>query len=399
MNLFELILILLFIKDSIQVLASSYIKLQYTRSEVFYKISFYLGDNEKEQVGIIDINSNVTYFISRNRSYYSSKLFETIPSQPIYIDKINETILGKKVSDLLILNMPYDNDYLNLTTSFYLIENSTLSFNVMNTIGLSSDLEGKTSSILHQMKQKGMIDRLAFTFIKSDMFKGTLYFGTVPSTEIAHLYHSYCQVIGQANQWDCLIPQIIFHKNSQELYYNNTIESSHLYFTTKTDYIYAPKEFIDELYNLYFRDAITNKDCFLYRGKTINQIACEDYFIDKMGNITFVIGNYAYKLGLWTFWYCDEVCYFQIILNKESNNWIIGTDFLNSYSISFDYEDKRVHFYSKKDVWKISKENEGGIMNNFSKTKTSHTIAIIFININSIILSFGIIAIRILIKR
>lgn len=73
-----------------------------------------------------------------------------------------------------------------------------------------------------------------------------------------------------------------------------------------------------------------------------------------MGNISYVIDNFEYKLDMNTFWFCSEVCYLEILLNQESNDWIIGIKFLNAYSITFDYEDRNVHFYSNENVWRVS---------------------------------------------
>lgn len=69
------------------------------------------------------------------------------------------------------------------------------------------------------------------------------------------------------------------------------------------------------------------------------------------GTITFVIGDYAYTIDIDSFWDCYEVaCDFTLFENPYGDYWMLGVLFYKKYHVLFDYEQRKVTFYSKKEM-------------------------------------------------
>jgi hypothetical protein len=109
------------------------------------------------------------------------------------------------------------------TISFYNIQKDP-QFKLYDTISLSKQLTHNEFSTLHQLKLKGMIDTMEFSFIPTSQDFGRIHFGSTPETELQDKYKYVCKSSIKFKEWGCELNQIIFTKNNslylQHLDYN-----------------------------------------------------------------------------------------------------------------------------------------------------------------------------------
>lgn len=219
-------------------------------------------------------------------------------------------------------------------------------------LGLGYKVTDEKYSLLHQYKKKGLINKLAFSFAGIN-FVNSLFLGGIPHNIIISQSHSYCNVIGLNNKWDCYLGKLMIIDNENKLHsFNlNTSEySGYMYFDTETYFIFAPPNFMKQLGNNYLKQEMDSRECSFIYLDHVRQYSCYYNQSYLKGTITLVIEDYAYTYDISSFWSCDlDFCDLSIVENPQGNYWVFGTTFLSKHNTLFDHEDERVHFYSNPD--------------------------------------------------
>lgn len=199
-----------------------------------------------------------------------------------------------------------------------------------------------TFSVVHQLKDKGMINKLIFSLVPTDYYHGKLVLGEIPKDIIKFsTYRTSCAVDKTYLDWGCQIRTVMVNGAT----YINPVEH-YAFFQTATTFIYAPDAFMNFLREKVFDSYIKRKVCS-YNNKTKNYICNLDEEKQKFPNITIKIGESYFSLSeheLFDSIYGNKT--FIIQQNKEQKMyWVLGATFYKMNIISFDYEDHIVSFY------------------------------------------------------
>lgn len=321
---------------------------------------------------LIDLNSNKTWFTSpRGQEFNLSNL-------------VNEsTLLALEPKDIIEkeADFVFQFDKINNATainisSIYSKNRSSYYCNFDGAIAFPLHFEDTSKSVLHQMQKQGLINYLSFSLTQRN-----IYFGGIDQKEIQDRYYSFCNVLGLNNRWDCSISRVIIQNGTRVHSFISSSKQTNgnAHFDAENSQIFAPKEFMDLLVE-YFKEFIDSKLCSLLSlGKTRRQLYCREDHATQQGTITFVIQDYSYLMNMDQFWTCDDFdlfCYCDIEENSiDDNTWKFGRYFYLNYIVQFDYEKKRMHFYSKAGV---------NLINN-----TSNTHIIIMLYVTSALLIIG----------
>lgn len=265
----------------------------------------------------------------------------------------NITFTGKEIPfSVYIASNKDDNTYIDNYPIFIFKLPSVGYIGYSGQLGLGfTPPSNEEYSLLHQYKKKGVIDKLAFSIV-STKSGNSVYLGGIPDHLNHSLFHSYCNVIGLNNHWDCLMKKVILinHQGKKYSFNLNTSEySGYMHFDIETHYILAPSKFIKQLGNDYLEDYLNIHVCNYEYVNKIGQYICNFNERYQNGTITFVIDNYAYTYDLNSFWSCDlDYCNFLIVENPYGDYWVMGTKFLSKNDMLFNYEDSKIHFYTHK---------------------------------------------------
>lgn len=256
------------------------------------------------------------------------------------------TIIGKEIEDLF--SFEDDNFGPQIRLRFDFIDNDPSAY-YLNRISLPFAFENEAYSIVHQMKYKGIIDHLSFSKIKLNIVS-YFYFGGIPDEYITNnTVISHCNVIGNNSYWDCLINSITIRNNSK-VYTFELHPGTVAVFDFEKIFIYAPSNFLDFLLNTIFKDDLEKGNCSV-ADSSFRRLTCKINIEFKIGNITFVIGEYNYTIGFEQFIKCSiGICFLDILDNPDGNYWKLGSLFYESFDVLFDYELKKIFFYSTQGV-------------------------------------------------
>ena len=250
---------------------------------------------------------------------------------------------------------------IHLPLHFYFISNSSLNNIVYNGISFPFNPTNEKFSFMHILYNQHKIDKLTYAIGQYHSTEGTLYLGGVPNEAIINKFKGECDVI--YNKWGCELDQVFFsydNNTNRHLYqYNNTKRYKAL-FQAGYKYIYAPRDYIQHLIDIVFKSYFDNHTC-IYQNSTFFRaltIKCEiknidNFFPDK---INFVFNGYVYPIEIKSLFHLYReldgklVYFFDVVESMEDNEndvWIFGSLFLKNFFSVYDYEDKKITFYSQ----------------------------------------------------
>lgn len=276
--------------------------------------------------------------------------------------------------------------------SFLLVTKEKQSLIFQGILALPFKFNDEKYSLIHQLKYKGIIDHLSFSIIHNNN-KTLLNIGFIPIEYTKNKYHSYCDVSGRNFKWECLITEATIRNEEAFLNYsvNNDNDKHHVYFDNMSDNIYVPFTFYYQIIETFYRKLIDSLQC-IYRDKYVTkQLICLDVNSAKIANMTFGIGEYRYTIDFSSLWYCGDFCFFLVYGSENEREWRFGNRFTNHFTMLFNYEDKRVNFYSNNGVEEIE-----GIASALNKTSYLNRLLLIVIIFS---LAIGICIITANIKR
>lgn len=337
-------------------------------------IGFYINKSIIKNSIRLSFSNPFNYMVS-NPNYSNKEYISTNQTETIIIN--NKTITAEIVKCSLCFNME---DNCIDTISFYNIQKDP-QFKLYDTISLSKQLTHNEFSTLHQLKLKGMIDTMEFSFIPTSQDFGRIHFGRAPETELQDKYKYVCKSSIKFKEWGCELNQIIFTKNNslyeQAVIYHN---SYNVIFDTLYNQFYVPYDFFTFISENIFIDYVKQGKCALVvdgKGFSYYECGCSD--LKDFPKTNFVFEGFVYDLGVYLMFEpqvvgnkCNSLFYYK----HDNNNWIIGNKFLHNYISVFDVEKGEITFYTKKPLESIFNNDS----KTFEKKKTINKILMFIIN-------------------
>jgi hypothetical protein len=342
----------------------------------YFEIPLYITNNQ------IQITAKVSQVSSKN--YILNTLFN--PQQSITSKLIKDQCTSINVKGKLIESLVYtDNIKTEKMTQFisdflfYSIdqdENLELKSNCISLLLNFPTIN--STSLVHLMKQQGLINRLSYTFKNCLYHKSELEFGNEPSMlENVHK----CKVDPISYTWNCKMNSIHIVNDSQSIYAFKYAAS----FDVGRNKTTVPCSFIDFLIEKIMNVQFQNGDCQLFEYDNKKRIQCNDlHTIQKMPSLQINFEEFSLELKMNTFFACYlyVYCYSLFKCRKGlENDWVFGSSFIRHFEITFDYEDKAVLL--KSSSYYINIKANHNI--NPQKTIQKEKIPIKYTNLQSII--------------
>ena len=315
------------ITDYIEILNSYNILL--SLSEIYHKTHFQ-----------IDLSLDHTWVYNNFYTQIKSKHVKKYNSYQGFDSDNNQTLQIEDISD----NVYFYRQQIKIENFFFKTVEPKPEFGY-SSIGFRYKNGDKNTTffVVHQLKEKGMINKLIFSLVPIDYYHGKLVLGELPNDIIKYSpYKTSCAVDKVYLDWGCRISIVMVGGVT----YINPV-NHYAFFQTATTFIYAPETFMDFLRENVFDSYIKKNVCSYNKGK--KKFVCNfDNEKQKFPNITFKIGDSYFTLSehyLFDSSYGNKT--FIIQQNTEKRMyWVLGGAFYKMNIISFDYENHSVSFYS-----------------------------------------------------
>ena len=277
---------------------------------------------------------NFTYINSHN-STASNK-------EEIYIKAVKEQ--GEPLVDTIKANVFIVNDFM-----FYKVPTAAKHYLPGYQIGFGFDVINENYSMIHRLKKQSLISKNEYTLVPgSNVLDGKMLIGELSDEEISkYSFTSSCKV--NSSQWGCHLDSVYYGDIS--FVFNNTKYDNEypMYFQISEKDILAPASFMRFLEKNIF-------DYYLHIGLCAYIEGIYDYFecyqniIDKISKtVSFNFNKSILMLGKKDLFECSlNKCKFVIMGNRRINEWVFGQSFMDHFTITFDYEDKEIKFYSNE---------------------------------------------------
>ena len=209
-------------------------------------------------------------------------------------------------------------------------------------------------SIIHQLYNKNYISRRAFAFSEKKQDNVIyLYYGDLPQDKINNKNKLTCKVNKEYSTWGCDIHSLSFSDNKYKPYR----KKQYVYFQTNIEYILAPENFINYLYETIFKEYFINEQCS-FSTDIDSKIVCESEIIEKVPKvyIQFDSGTIIIEEIMRKYYQGRYACVFakNYIDQGTDSKWVFGNHFLLRFSEVFDYDRSEITFYSDKYIINIS---------------------------------------------
>ena len=278
---------------------------------------------------------------------------------------INSTIssaitYGKK-SKVFIQNNQYDvteystNLQLSLTKisiinkfNFYLISQKEKEI-IRNILSLSYYIENEAHSIVHQLYENNIINKKQYSLRPLTYFQGLLYFGELSSDTMLNRLIGSCKIKTSKTTWGCTLKKVLlfnrFRDNEKIIYYGEKYVS--FQYNKKKSTVSC--DFMDFLREKYFYHLIHLGTCSLEQIKTKMFFACnKNTVLSSFPLLELVFNGVTVHIELSNLFICHVngncTSYFKCYTDKEQYEWALGSNFLENYITTFDYDNEVVQF-------------------------------------------------------
>lgn len=210
-----------------------------------------------------------------------------------------------------------------------------------------------TRSLLVNMEQACLIDDLKFSLYLDSNLKnndgGELTFGGLnPTMFIGNIY--YHQVANLHGHWELNLQNVMF---GGQVVSCNRLGCTAL-LSTGVNELYGPPDDVNLIMNLLGISNGDRKPTDEVKEHEIFEIEC--LRVAELPVLTFNIDGIAYhvppsmyvKKKVDGIIFKTSTCYVTIFSNTESNQWILGTNFLANYYSTFDINKRQVGFAAKR---------------------------------------------------
>lgn len=205
-------------------------------------------------------------------------------------------------------------------------------------------------SLISQLKESGVTNKLAFGFTSIDEEHGEMFIGGLEQKSIKNYTSSSCKVNQESYQWSCLLTGIIVNNQHQK-------NKEKMIFDTAWGKI----NFSNELFNS-IEKIIKKEYCEVIEEEQGKYISCDVNAIENELieiNIDFIIEGRKYSMTTKELFNCRSgfncKSLFMCFIDFD-NIVVIGYPFLKKYTSYFDMEKDTITFYSKDYIPKYPEE-------------------------------------------
>lgn len=189
-------------------------------------------------------------------------------------------------------------------------------------------------SMMSQLIIHNLIDKYKISFIDSK-----IYFGEYPFSLEESLHKGECDIAH--NEWGCYLNNIYY--NNKLLYKTN----AYARINANDNKILVPKDFFKLLAEKILYHQIEGKTCTLYENKGVPYYLCYCGSVMGFPKMKFGLGKYFYEFDSKAFFEeMDGFCFLLFEENKNDNGFVLGESFLKKFSETFDFDNKKIEFYS-----------------------------------------------------
>lgn len=205
-----------------------------------------------------------------------------------------------------------------------------------DSIGLGIDTFDKDLPFINQLYENGEIEKRVFGFNMSFLDRGEIIFGDISEEfQKIYKYNATCSVYNKL--WGCKLNTVVFN---DIIYYNDDL----LYFQSQNTNIYAPKKFINFIFEKYFKNLEGEKyRCQFFKGIMLR---CPCEIISPFPKIELHFEGVTVTLNedLVFQKYQDE-CIFRIEASEDEKSWVIGSYFMKIFPVLFDFDKEEITLY------------------------------------------------------
>ena len=214
-----------------------------------------------------------------------------------------------------------------------------------DSIPLAYKFQNESTSIIHTLFKKGIIERKSLTFIFPDKNSdnGTVIIGNSIDFFNQQKLNTSCQVNPNYTTWSCNLLQAQINRRVFE----NTF---HSIFQANTKAIKAPYYFMVEMNNSIFQYYYDEKICEYQRSWNSDNIECECNRLKNNISVSLIFDGSVFSFNNRELFIekDNNKCIFMFEPNLNNNEtWIIGMNLYKRYITDFDYEKGRISFYKK----------------------------------------------------
>ena len=307
------------------------------KGNIFIDISL---SNGKHYETYIDLKYNATLLANDSLPQPLSSLDE------LYIVRETAKVLVNKV------NIDFNLENNVIPMNIYTLPKFVLNVVSSNCLSLRYKYNDESFSFIHQLKINNFIDKKQFTIIPSPYRQnGKIIFGELPYDYVSNLYSHSVPVIQSKEQWGINLNYVYIKTNKSDKYvYTNT---NYTYLQSKEQYIRAPQNFMN-LFSSYLSAHYNEFHCIYVKGR----FNCHcDSILKLFNSIHFVINEKDFSIPIDKFYEREQypfnlgpTGYCSLLLSpSDTDEWILGTSFLNNYITNFDIDNSAVTFYSKNE--------------------------------------------------
>lgn len=329
--------------------------------EHFYETSFTIGNKSLPLRCTISQTHNTNHILSK---YYNPLYDSTSAIQVSMFNKnidINDKQL-KLIEYIDSIQLEKTNVTVNNFSFYYIIPVNQIVFK-HNRLSLPfNDPNINTTSIVHLMKQQGIINRLSYTFKELLIANNRLQFGVDPSL-LRNVYK--CKVNATLNNWNCKL-NIIYVNNSNNN--SNADDDNEIYMYNKEisfdvgrNKTRMPCSLVEYLIRNVMKTQFEEGKCWVVEyGINKQRVQCDQFLtILQFRKIVFEFMEFSLEMNLNGFFVCyiNSGCFSLFKCKKDYNDtFVFGSSFAKRFELTFDYEDEAI--FIKPGAGVIMRENK-----------------------------------------
>ena len=305
----------------------------------------------------IDIGLLGKNYYQINQQYHTTYILNNAPLKGSPLENENFEIKSQNYTRSFL----YDEISINKTKAnifFYHVKTNIRFEGKYHGISFALTPKNTSFSLMHELKRTNQIKEMIYTIYpdKSRVFgEGVFYLGGVPSIATSKKYKYEFEVKGE--YWGIDLHYVYFTNDSTSptlLWTNKNYTFGA--FQAGESQIYAPMEFIEFLRDTLFKQLFNNGYCKMGSINYISSIGIECSDDNKIFNtlpnsINFVLGDKVFQIELQNLFFIykgdDGKMKKRLnILNNGKNQWSLGLSFIEGYVTSYNYDNKKITFYT-----------------------------------------------------
>lgn len=330
--------ILSFIFLSIISCSPHIIPIEYSQISGAYNIEYKIGS--PSQTKFFEINLNIPF------NFASNNLYRKHQSTTVMIyesgEESIETQKGKyeHLSDNLIIQSINE----TITSKDFHFYNFEGYYDIYDSISLANKHKDLNFSLVHNLYNNKLIDKLQFGMINTGYKQGMLYLGGFPNNTIFNKNNFTCKINNSYSSWAFNINKVIV---GNDQYDNDQIA----YLQGNDRRILVPSKFFNFLKEKIFDSYVKNETCKFREILRYHFYECKYEHTNYFPNISYTIDNFTFQIDyhlLYRVIEYDNNTFRQFLIEEnvfEPDKWAFGIPFFTKFPVLFDYEKETLTFY------------------------------------------------------